>query len=445
MERWYIAFNTVGSPYHILNKLEHAVRQHQLGDFVVRFCCERGAGRRRGQFYVFIGVASEQKGIIPSEIYHEFYTLLQRLKLHDNNLYVYFDDVKKMVTKELEIHNLRQIKRLRLDKLEPSDPFNYASKESIQQRDIDLNDAYNKLLYWMSAYGRGTWQQFRMACKELGLDPSGEHSRRIMRRLRSLGHVELTRDGQNWLIAPTCLIETGADARPCCTFLAGQRSPALLRTLKDSTYTETEPQPYGDAPETVRVTFTSREHAENLIHDLSPQHHPVYLAGQAGLKIASTLPDLVSWEAHLPVLSVVKGYYTYEQWLNDGFYPIELPRETGLYRLTHVATHFDHPQLTLFYDSERDTWRKGDWYGLRYLMLRRTGQTCEFHYDHNLSALSISLDHRLPDLYERSLVLASGRLPIFRYAQVIFGGVPETLAHILANKLEAEFIEYRGI
>ena len=78
-------------------------------------------------------------------------------------------------------------------------------------------------------------------------------------------------------------------------------------------------------------------------------------------------------------------------------------------------------------------------------MLRRIGETCEFHYDEHLKTLSIAKDQRLPDLYERSLVLASGRLPIYRHDQVIFGNISETLAHIVANKLEAEFIEYRGI
>lgn len=78
-------------------------------------------------------------------------------------------------------------------------------------------------------------------------------------------------------------------------------------------------------------------------------------------------------------------------------------------------------------------------------MMRRTGETCEFYYDHNMKRLSIAMENRPPDIYERSLVLASGRLPIFRNGQVIFGDVPETLAHMLANKLEAEFIEYKGI
>lgn len=448
MERWYIAFNTVGSPYDILARIEQAVRQHRLGDFVVRFCYEKGAIKKRGQFYVFIGVASEQKGLIPQEVHNEFYTMLQRLHLSDNQLYVYFDEVKRMVPggKELEIHNLRQIKMLQLHKLEPSDPFSYAGTETPHIQTSEVNLAYNDLLYWLSAYGRGTWQQFRAACQELGLDPKGEYAKRIVRRLRSLGHLELTNEGQNWVITPSCIVETPAEAGQYCAFLAGQRSPQLIQAIQQVAQVESEQHPYGNAPEVVRIRFNSHAEAMDFAKSYTQQHYSLYLAGRADLQITSTLPDLASWEASLTSLSLVKGSYTYEQWMSDDFCPLKgLPKETGLYRLTHDSKRFDHPQLTLFYNAEKDSWYKADWYGLRYLMLRRTGETCQFHYDERLNTLSVAKDQRVPDLYERALVLASGRLPVYRYEQVIFGNVSDTLAHMVANKLEAEFIEYRGI
>lgn len=443
MERWYIAFNTVGSPHDILNKLVQAVRHHKLGDFVVRFCYEKGV--RKGQFYVFVGVASEEKGIIPTESYNEFHSMIKRLRLRDDGLYVYFDEVQRMVTKELEIHNLRQIKMLKPTKLPPTDPFNYASRPSTVKQDASLNEAYNKLIYWLSAYGRGTWQQFNTACKELGLDPEGEYSRRIMRRLRSLGHVELTKDGQNWFIAPPALVAIDSEGNEYPTFLTGLRSNVLLDQLQHVARIEFEIQPDANAPETVRVTFGTENDVIQFVQYFSAQHHSLYFAGIASLKIASTLPDLSEWQKYLSTFSIVRGNYDFEQLIDGSFQKIHLPNETGLYRLTHVSTKFEHPQLTLFYDEDTNTWHKGDWYGLRYLMLRKTGQPCDFHYDHNLKKLSIALENRLPDMYERALVLASGRLPIFRNDYLIFGGVSETLAHILANKLEAEFIEYKGI
>jgi hypothetical protein len=446
MERWYIAFNTIGAPQEILGRLLQAVRQQHLGEFVIRFCYEKGAGagKKRGQFYVFIGVISKEKGFIPEEIHSGFHIMLQMLHLVDKGLYVYIDEVKRMVSKELEIHNLRKIKMFNFPKVNPSDPFNYTNSETTETQAKDQQSAYNDLLFWLSLYGFGTWQQFKSVCLELGLDLTGEYSRRIARRLRSLGHIEITNEGQNWFISPACLVETENTDGQFRTFLTGQRSLNLIGALEQAAYVELEPQPDCDAPEVIRVTFPSRDTAEHFVQNYTQQHQ-LYLAGRSDLKIASVLPDLTSWEDNLPALTIIKGNYAFEQLVENKFLQIELPKETGLYRLTHVSTRIEHPQLTLFFSSESNTWRKADWYGLRYLMIRRTGTTCMFLYDHKLKRLCISKEHRLPDIYERSLVLASGRLPIFWNEQVIFGDVSDTLAHMLSNKLEATYVEHEGV
>jgi hypothetical protein len=147
MERWYIAFRIVGSPQEILVKLELSIKRHRLNEFVARFCYEKGVQRRRGEFYVFIGVVSEELGVVPEEIHNEFYSMLQRLRLNDEHLYVYFDQVRQMVTDELEIHNLRQLKMWKPEKVKQSDPFSYANTETASNANANLRDAYNKLLY----------------------------------------------------------------------------------------------------------------------------------------------------------------------------------------------------------------------------------------------------------------------------------------------------------
>lgn len=441
MERWYIAFNTVGNPYEILTRLSQAVRQHKLEDFIVRFCYEKGLRKKRGEFYVFIGVVSEAKGTIPANLYRDFYNMLHNLRLSDHQMYVDFDDVQQMVGKDLEIHNLRQIKMRKPHRLPSSDPDNFVNNETTNSSRAEKNESYNNLLYWLSAYGHGTWQQFRSACQSLGLDPNGELSRRIIRRLRILGHLELTKDGQNWFIAPPSLVAVESDSGGYHTFLAGQRSPILIEQLKTVSQVTEEPQPDGNAPDMIRAVFADQNEVQHFVKDFSQKHHRLYIAGAAAYEIASHLPNLTGWQAQLAELSIVLGNYQYEHWLNGDFQSIPLPKSTGLYRLNHISGRFEHPQLTLFYDADRNTWHKGDWYGLRYLMLIRTGEVCQFNYMHNLKTLKIPLKNRLPDMYERSLVLASGRLPIFDNEQVIFGNIPEMLAHILANKLEAELIE----
>lgn len=445
MERWYIAFNTVGSPRDTLERLVRTVREHQLGSFVVRFCYEKGLGRKRGQLYVFIGVESEYIGLIPDDVYHEFSTMLQRLRLADQGLYVYFDDVKKMVSDELEIHNLRQIKMLKIPPPQPAAPFTYEGSENTELSNDDNTARYNDLLYWLSVFGRGTWQQLRLTCQELGLDWDGKYSRRIARRLRSLGHLEMPNEGQNWFIAPPSLVEIESTTGQYCTFLAGQRLPYLVKTLEKTAHIEVESQPYNNAPPLVRVIFGSKAEAEDFVSNYTRQHHQLYLAGRADWKIAGILPDLHTWEKHLPQPTIIQSNYTFEMWLDGGFCPVELPRQIGLYRLSHVSTRFQHPQRTYFYDGEstQPIWREGDWYGLHYLMLRRTGVSCKFYYDYRFKTLSILREQRLPEIYERALVLASGRLPTYNNGNVIFSNVAEGLADLVARKLQAEFIEYK--
>jgi hypothetical protein len=445
MERWYIGFNTRGTPYNLVDKLTQAIKDYRLGDFVVRFCYEKGMGSKSGQHYFFIGVTSEQLGVIPDAVYNNFYTMLSRLNLRDMGIYVTFDNIKPMTSKEYEAFNLRQIKMLKWEKSVATDPFDYASSKTDEKK-VSHNPAYDKLLYWLSLYGQGSWQQFQTTCKELGIDSTGEYSRRIARRLRSLGHIEMNDNGQRWFITPPCLVqvENGDDSQ-YHTFLAGQRSQRLLEALHQAACVTTDSHPYGNAPEIINITFNSEHDMQQFVREYAQQQHPLHLVGLAGLKIASLLPDLHEWEHSLPPLAVVKGNYHYQQWVDGRFIPINLPKETGLYQLTHVSDRFEHPQLTLFYNAENDSWKKADWYGLRYLMYRRTGRTCEVIYDHNRRELAMELDQRWPDLYERALVLASGKLPIFRAGNTIFSNIPENLAHLLANKLEADFMEYRGI
>jgi hypothetical protein len=154
------------------------------------------------------------------------------------------------------------------------------------------------------------------------------------------------------------------------------------------------------------------------------------------------LPGLDEWEAALPVLSIVKGHYRFERWVDGDLESVPLPRETGMYRLTHNPERFEHPQLTLFYNADTDTWRRADWYGIRFLALRRTGTSCDVHYDSARRELAVALEQRWPDLYERSLVLASGQLPSFHNDHAIYTNISATQAHILASKLGANLIEH---
>lgn len=451
MEIWYIGFRTRSLPDELTKSLERLVRNYKLDDFVTKVCYEhQPVNKKIREYYYFLGVKSDIKGDIPQDISRGFKKLLENLNLRDDQIYVYYDEIRSMASKEIETFDFRYIKRVQPQKYMPTDPFDFTllvrenastSRDRLKEKEI----LFNQLLFCLSAYGRGTWQQFRSICSELRIDLNGEHARRISRRLRSLGHIELSKDGQNWFAAPTCLVNVDQRDRQYHTFLAGQRSQSLVKRLQEDIHVTINTQPDGNAPEQVLITFPNESAARSFVQNYSTRYHPIYLAGHAGLTIANLLPNLDEWEATLPVFSIVKANYHFERWYDGKFETLHLPKETGMYRLTHTSERFDHPQMTLYYNALTDTWKRADWYGIRFLTLRRTGTLSDVFYDPIEGELSIPFEQRWPDLYERSLVLASGQLPTFRYHQFIYSNISVTQAHILADKLGVNLIEHRGI
>ena len=440
MKRWFIGLRVNEKPHLLPEKLKNAVKHHGLEHFIIGIRYEKIYPFRRREHYIFLHVESEEIG----DLWwygQNLDSMLNALNLYNGQIYLTADDIEnaQWISNSLEFQSFQQLRYQRTPRIASSDPLNYEEHRSHTQTSHIEN--YNHLLQWLSAYGQGTWKQFKTTCNTLGLDPTYEYSRRILRRLRLLGHIEITSDGQKWFIAPPSLVTTNSVDGRFNTFLAGQRSPALLNELRDAAQIEIETQPDGDTPDAIRATFDSQDQLNCFARDFRQRHHPLFLVGRAGHKIACALPHLVDWENRLSSPAVVLGNYKFELWTDGGFCSLPLPSQTGMYRLTHMADRHGHPQLTLFYDAGQNLWRRADWYGLRYLMLRRTGEHIEFDYDHNLRTLSIDWNQRLPHMYERALVLASGRLPLLHNRQVIFGDVSAELGCILADRLEAEFVE----
>jgi hypothetical protein len=70
-----------------------------------------------------------------------------------------------------------------------------------------------------------------------------------------------------------------------------------------------------------------------------------------------------------------------------------------------------YPDYSYFYEADTQTWRKGDWYGLRFLDLYHSKVLQDCHYRADQKQLQVCYHQRWPQLYERALVLASGYLP----------------------------------
>lgn len=64
-ERWYRAIRISGrrKPADVVQLVSKFIENNQLGDYVPRLCVQKlPRGKRRDEFYLFLGVLSAQKG-----------------------------------------------------------------------------------------------------------------------------------------------------------------------------------------------------------------------------------------------------------------------------------------------------------------------------------------------------------------------------------------------
>ena len=95
-----------------------------------------------------------------------------------------------------------------------------------------------------------------------------------------------------------------------------------------------------------------------------------------------------------------------------------------------------------YYDATTQRWLGGDFYGLRFLT---TSDHARPQVRPNVSTLTLDIDirQRWPELFERVLVLASGRLPDHAggaHPFLRYRGISTTLLDILAEKLHLEVL-----
>ena len=185
-ERWYIAVTAHGFPAAVVDQIFELIPRFGLEDFITRVSHERGI-RKRGEFYLFLGVTTPHKGHIPAETQNRFQTFLNNLRLWDQGIYLSYDEFKQMASKEIEGRNFRHIRMVKSKNQEPSDPFTMpVDGESLMPID---SDKYEHLLQWLSAVGSGSWELYKSTCQALGLAEDSREAGRIIRRLDVLGHI----------------------------------------------------------------------------------------------------------------------------------------------------------------------------------------------------------------------------------------------------------------
>lgn len=433
----YWAFRTNGSPEATLQRISTYVQEHSLHRLIPRICHEKLSRKRgRREFYIFLAATAEV----------ESHSRILELIGHPLGLGsplpepLTYEAIKKMTGAEYELEKIdfaRHIQYYAPEVIKVDHPFDLSPHA---QPDEQKREAYNHLLYWLSAKGTGSWQEFRQTCTILKLDQNAE-ARHIFRRLRLLGHIEYLDNGSRWAICPPCLVEADLSESVHHCFLAGMRIPKLQDTLLQAAgiLPTISTQADRGAPDVMRLTFATSRGAELATNKTSELGYPLRFAGKAGMRILQLLPHIKGWmRSILNPISIPISRYQIEKWDGTGYQWVSHPVEPGMYRLA------DPQQKDLvyyyFYDPESGRWLQGDWYGLRHLANVYLGLPAQLTYNQVDRLLFVPDTHRLPDLYERVLTLASGELPYMGENGVIFQNIAEPLAQTLSSRLTAQLV-----
>jgi len=314
MERQYVGVRTVGKTTDILDRIRRAVRECKLTRTIPVVKFER---KPRGEFYVFLAVEGAVEGRLPDTVA----TVLKLARLTGRPLWPLKPDaIRSMVSRaEIETYSLNALTYKSLWSNDAGDPFDLSDVPSLEgdTEEPELGERYDRLLYWLSANAEGAWQTFAHACKVLQLVNDTKRARYIFRRLRLLGHIECSDDGSKWSICPPTLVRSPTDTRGY--FLCGQRTPKLLKQLREHWELQHIPQPGYQGPTCIKV------HCEPLDEDVAghlEDNIVLERVGVVSVRLAELLPDLEGWKDTLsPIDRLNTANYEIEKWDGKQYAP----------------------------------------------------------------------------------------------------------------------------
>ena len=408
-ERWYAGFRCRGNGQYIedtLKLIDRKVQEFNLSNLVPLIRVEKSDKTKgKKEFYLFVAIESETPGQLPQDFENDLKPLPCFSKPAVNGVNCFtFDQIKKMVGPAHKIDEYTNpIPFQEPIPTKQCDPF---TDFEVVEKDSPSNFDLSHLLDWLSARGYGSWATFQSVCQSLAIqDPN-----RVVRSLKLLGHLETSPNGKKWSIAPTGLVSLNDQPENLEFYLCGQQNAYLRQQLEQFAEVKAEGQPVSFGLPRWKVTFSDRP-TYNRLEKLG--EIPIHKAGNIALRLAKCLPTLQEWQATLAVVGgIVPSQRHWQQYqpATQDFQDCGLPEKTGFYEMRSEADQ-PYPDRTLFYDANTQTWRQGDWYGLRFLTLHYSEKLRECCYRPAQKQLVILCNERWPQLYERSLVLASGYLP----------------------------------
>ena len=215
--------------------------------------------------------------------------------------------------------------------------------------------------------------------------------------------------------------------------------------------------PLKNAPYTIEIKFNHSLDVKNIIQEIKSRYNLVIYYYDLTICQLENLPNFEQWFDDLPtVQGIIPSLYDWKYLVNNDFTDCLNPDKTGMYQmfkhnqeksLDAINSFSTKPIATLFYDRDKQYFKQGDWYGLRFLTLKKNNENIlwkydvKWKYDVNKRRLAIPYSQRLPELYERFLVLAGGILPSYSKTEddniwLIYENISLELLQTLANKLD---------
>jgi len=314
---------------------------------------------------------------------------------------------------------------IRFESTTEEPPNNIDPVEVLPAREL-ATDIWDQLLWWCSAQGEASFQLFRQVAGLLtdGVQANPWH---LMRRLTLQGHIEV--DGSSrtmrWCSNEATFV-CGYDGR---AFLLGRQTPRYLKEIEG--ILELDRYTPNGAP-----TLVSAASQDVLTLKSGLASLGVSVANNPSQHWVNILPMWRSLISNLERDPDVREHSeSFRIWDGNDFHSSR-PSETGI-GLYEITGQHQLDKRTRLFDGRE--WLAGPFYDLQWILARLRGRDMYAVLKPDGMLLIPEAEH-WPFLYERALVLCSGRLPSrFRLGEqsyLGYLGVGPEVASKLCDNLE---------
>ncbi|MDP9302667.1 MAG: hypothetical protein M3P43_17510, partial [Actinomycetota bacterium] len=287
---------------------------------------------------------------------------------------------------------------------------------------------YDTFLDSLCYVGRGSWGAFAKLAEQV--EDSPWFALEASRSLSALGHLDVVIDPKSvrpasWAVSPPSLVET-TDG----WVLAGFRSAALIERLGRAVsgvggmLTSTSEQ---GSPSVLRLRGVAGGALDAVAHELADAGpEPMVVVRDASRRVLSACRGLDEVAESLPLVAMPTnvGMQIFDPREGTWASCQEL-RDPGAYRVMLRPVRYAF--LSRDHAADRRV-RLGDNRTVKFLAARELGVPM-LAYDAGERSLWTRLGSQLPGLYERAVVLASGRAPRqLKDGTVVYPSVPEEIA-----------------